>query len=89
VGLELGFLQGGDHPMGVEGGVWSKNRGRRRGSDRASASGSSPPSSPNCKRQSEEIYKSLDSRRKSPADPLLSLGRFAGKKKKEREKDMG
>jgi hypothetical protein len=39
----------------------------------------SSSSMPNCKRKKEKIYKSLDSRRKSPADPLPSLGRFAKK----------
>jgi hypothetical protein len=27
VGLELGFLQGGDHPLGVEGGSWLSSEG--------------------------------------------------------------
>jgi hypothetical protein len=45
VGLELGFLQGVDQPLGVEGGSWVMSRGRE-GFLRKFASGSCFPSMP-------------------------------------------
>jgi hypothetical protein len=41
---------------------------------------------PNCKRQKEEICKSLDSRKKSPAGLLPPLGRFAKRRRKKERK---
>jgi hypothetical protein len=87
VGLALGLRQGGDHSLGVEGGGWLSSE-RERFSREGRLPRAPPfPSLPNCKRQEEGIYKSLDSRRKSPADSLPSLGQFTRRKKKrKREK---
>jgi hypothetical protein len=49
VGLELGFLQGGDHPLGVEGGGWLSSEGEGFSRKGSFASGSYLPLASNCK----------------------------------------
>jgi hypothetical protein len=84
VGLLLGCQQCGAQLLGVKGRCLVEERRERERFLAASASGSSPPSSPNCRRQKEGICKSLGSKRKSPAGLLPPL---VGLQKREKEKD--
>jgi hypothetical protein len=85
--LGLGFLQGGDHALGVEGGGWSKER-EGRGFCRGLASGSSSSFDPTRYDKGKGVLKISWTLEKIPADPFFPLLVGLAKEIGERERDM-